>query len=268
MLFRSDPLEANLKATLAADASPTDGLNIKKGATITIDGANTPASRYSVAGTAVVAPDSGNPVEVAVTGTFTSAQDYAVTLATTVAKAWSPASGLTITPNLTGKLTRTGGQTSWQVTATGASGSPLAVWNAGAGMTVTVDQLSIGADATKIDKGCTFKGQVAALSGSVTWGDVTVPTTGCFAIGETGWHLSATSAKAEVSSVTLSDVAIDVTKPKDGDISLKGSANVAITVGGSTVSTKVDIIRKKKGALVVSGDFDRSEEHTSELQSH
>ncbi|MCZ4500632.1 MAG: Kelch domain protein [Marmoricola sp.] len=252
----ADPISANIAATLTADISPSDGLSIKKGAKISVEGANTGNTTYSLGGTAQIAPESGNPVDVGVSGTFSSLQDYSVNLNTVVAKPWSPLSGLTLSPSVTGKLTKASGKTTWQVTAAGSNGAPLATWDAGAGVSVTIDQLSIGADATKIDKGCIIKGQVAAISGNLKLGDTTVPTTGCFAIGESGWHLSAASKKADVSSVSLADVAIDVNKPKDGDISLSGSGVVSVTVGSTTATANVQIIRKKKGTLVVSGNID------------
>ncbi|MEA9985982.1 kelch repeat-containing protein [Subtercola sp. RTI3] len=248
---------ATLAATMTAGATPTASLSIKPGAIVTVTGMTGTTPAFALAGTASIAAGTSSAVDVAVTGSFVSTDSYSLALdSSSPPPAWSPADGLTITPVLHGTLARAGGATTFAVSAAGAAGHSLVTWAAQGGVTVTINTISVGGDPKKIDSRCPYTvGAIAAISGSLTVGGLTVPASGCLSLADHGWHVEATSTGTSINGVDLSLLSLDAWHAGGGTTAVFGTATAKVAVGSKS-GTAVVTINVSDSILVIGGQFD------------
>jgi Bacterial Ig-like domain (group 3)/Kelch motif len=191
--FASAGLDATFTASTGSAGSIAGSVTLSSPATyspvpgLTLQGLSTTLARsggqttFDLAATAVLGYGS-HPVTVALTGSY-QAQAWTATVAATTVAPWTPFTGLTIQPTLSGTVTiTTAGATkvSYDIEGgtppTGGGGTALASWSPGAGVTISIDCLAF-----------TFGVAPHCASGTtVTPTDPTLAVQGSLAFGGTG----------------------------------------------------------------------------------
>ncbi|MCW2495522.1 kelch repeat-containing protein [Jatrophihabitans sp.] len=250
-------ISAMVSATLASPATPVPGLSLLAGASITLTGSTGLSPTLAVAGTARIGAGTPSSVDVTISGSFTSFTSYALSLdSSDPGPAWTPTDGLTFNPVLHGSLTRSASGTTFAVSAARSAGQPLATWAAPGGVTVTIDRVSLGGDATATDLGCPYTtGTVAAISGSLSVGGLSAAASGCFSLADRGWHIGVTATTGAVGGITLTDLVLNAAHPGGGSTAVTGSATATLAVGSTTGSTTVTL-SVIGGVLVIGGQID------------
>ena len=191
--FASAGLDATFTVSTGSAGSIAGSVTLSTPATyspvpgLTLQGLSTTLARsggqttFDLAATAVLGYGS-HPVTVALTGSY-QAQAWTATVAATTVAPWTPFTGLTIQPTLSGTVTiTTTGATkvSYDIEGgtppTGGGGTALASWSPGAGVTISIDCLAF-----------TFGVAPHSASGTtVTPTDPTLAVQGSLAFGGTG----------------------------------------------------------------------------------
>ncbi len=138
-------VSASLTGTLSADTVVSSALTVKAGTTITLS----TADGLAIAGTAVVGRGA-SAFTIDVTGTLKDVRNWSLTVSDdTNAPTFTPVTGLTITPNVTGTITDTAGAITFDVSAS----EPLS-WNAGDSVTLALNHVEISNGATPTGLTC------------------------------------------------------------------------------------------------------------------
>lgn len=240
--YTGSALSASLSGTLTTAATFANGaVTISAGTELTLSS----GSGLTISGTADFAVGT-NSTSVLINGTLTDLSDWSLNVTTDPnASSWTPATGLSITPDFTGSITDTSGTVGFDVTSQAPSGQSVATWTSpdGASM-VTVSTIEVSNQAPSSAANCSAA-QVkdgdlwAGIAGTFvdSTASLTLSATGCFDL--TGGSATVTTAaKGDLTSefgsslpFTVTDAALKASVTSSGTFSLTGTATVTITQG-------------------------------------
>ncbi|MGD0559501.1 MAG: RICIN domain-containing protein, partial [Streptosporangiaceae bacterium] len=237
--YSSGALSASLSGTTTSAAFPNEPVTIPPGATLTL----ATGSGLSLSGTADINSGSDS-VQVTVDGTLSSLTDWTLTVSDdTGASQWSPATGLSVTPDFSGSITDTAGAIGFDLASAGSG--PAATWvSSDTNINVSVNHLEVSNQAPSSTADCSTDEVKAGdlwigLSGGFSYApdNVNLQATGCFDLtGESAAITATGDLTSEFGSslpFTVTDAEVTAKIGGDGTYSLTGSASLTITQGVS-----------------------------------
>ena len=237
--YSGGALSASLSGTTTTAAFPNGPVTIPPGATLTL----ATGSGLSLSGTADINSGSDS-VQVTVDGTLSSLTDWKLTVSDdTGASPWSPATGLSVTPDFSGSITDTGGAIGFDLASAGSG--PAATWiSSDTNIAVSVTSLEVSNQAPSSTSDCSTHPVKAGdlwigLSGGFSYApdNVDLQATGCFDLtGESAAITATGDLTSEFGSslpFTVTDAEVTAKIGGDGTYSLTGSASLTITQGVS-----------------------------------
>jgi hypothetical protein len=189
----------------------------------------------------------GLALAVKVGGTVHDTGDWTLTFSSASSAPWEPFQGFSLSPNVSGTLTRAGGAFSFALTAGTDTGPPLTTWAPAAGAAVVVRCISFAWPASE-PVACAGAGAdeawaedpVLSFRGAVVLAGTTIDIDGSIDLAKGGYHLRATADQVTVTpQLVLTDISLEARGAVGAGLVLSGGASASVK--GHDLTVRFDL---------------------------